>query len=76
MKDSEEAVRHLIELVQQTHKLGCVFKLLLTSPKNSHRLYKLVPGQARDVLWITSRVPPTGGFTSMKWRASINARMG
>lgn len=76
MEDSEAAVARLIEIVQKTHEeRRCAFKLLLTSPKNTHRLYKLVPEQ-KDVVWIPSRVPPTGGFTSMKWRANIDARMG
>lgn len=48
MKDGDEAVRCLMGVVQQSHELGYVFKLMLTSPKNSHGLYKLVPDQASD----------------------------
>lgn len=68
---SEIAVARLIDIVRKTREHGCVFKLLLTSVKNSHRLYKLMPDQTKDVVWMPSRVSSTGGFTTGKWNAII-----
>ncbi|KAL3428634.1 hypothetical protein BDV09DRAFT_190782 [Aspergillus tetrazonus] len=41
----------------------CVFKLLLTSPRNSRWLWRLTPGDMGDVVWIPDVVPSLGGFT-------------
>lgn len=47
----------------------CVFKALLTCPGTSRALYKeLAKG---DVIWMPKKVSAQGGFTSMKWSASV-----
>ncbi|CAI7583679.1 unnamed protein product [Penicillium glandicola] len=65
------AVSQLVQIVQQTNKYSCVFKLLFSSPRNSQKLYKLMPSRTGDVVWIPIRVPPSGGFTSAKWQAGV-----
>ncbi|KAJ5402762.1 uncharacterized protein N7487_008658 [Penicillium crustosum] len=64
IKDCEVTLNGLIEIVEQTQDYGCVFKLMFTNPQNSHRFYKLVPDQAKNVIWIPGRVPRTGGLTA------------
>ncbi|KAL4972985.1 hypothetical protein BDW66DRAFT_169088 [Aspergillus desertorum] len=68
-ESGEEVVRALVRIVEDCieRKPGsgrCVFKLLLTSPKNSRRLWKFIPGELGDVVWMPDVLPSLGGFTS------------
>jgi hypothetical protein len=72
-EDSELVVQQLAHVVERTQDYGCTFKLLLTSPWNSRVLYKSLPSQERDVVWMPTKVPSQGGFTGMKWGATIGA---
>ena len=69
------AVQTLVDVVERTRDEGCVFKLLLTSPWNSHVLYKDMLDQEGDVIWMPAKVPAQGGFTGMKWSASVDSNL-
>lgn len=75
LDESALAVSQLVEIVEQTNKYSCVFKLLFSSPRNSHKLYRLMPSRTSDVIWIPSRVPRSGGFTSAKWQVGVSERL-
>ncbi|KAF4631369.1 hypothetical protein G7Y89_g6765 [Cudoniella acicularis] len=75
-EESELVVQELADIVENTRDRGCTFKLLLTSPWNSRVLYKSLPSPERDVVWMPTKVPPQGGFTGMKWSASIGGYLG
>ncbi|KAL4768475.1 hypothetical protein BDW60DRAFT_219619 [Aspergillus nidulans var. acristatus] len=67
-ESGEEVVQALVRTVQecaQKKPVGgrCVFKLLLTSPRNSRRLWRLIPDEVGDVVWMPDAVPSLGGFT-------------
>ena len=66
-------MQEFTDIVARTQDRGCTFKLLLTSPWNSRVLYKSMPSQERDVVRIPTKVSSQGGFTGMKWSASILA---
>ncbi|OQE10024.1 hypothetical protein PENVUL_c005G05573 [Penicillium vulpinum] len=73
LDESELAVSQLVQIVQ-ANTYSCVFKLLFSSPRNSRKLYKLMPSQS-DVIWVPTRVPPSGGFTSAKWQTDVSERI-
>ena len=54
---------------------GCVFKLLVMSPWNSRVLYKEMVDQEEDVVWMPGTVPAQGGFTGLKWDASVGSNL-
>ncbi|KAH7336195.1 hypothetical protein BKA65DRAFT_552859 [Rhexocercosporidium sp. MPI-PUGE-AT-0058] len=66
-KDAEVVVQQMTDIVARTQGHGCTFKLLLTSPWNSRVLYKSMPFQDEDVVWMPTKVPSQGGFTGLKW---------
>jgi hypothetical protein len=75
-ESGEEVVQALVRTVQecaQEKPVGgrCVFKLLLTSPRNSRRLWRLIPDEVGDVVWMPDAVPSLGGFTVGKWNTSV-----
>ncbi|ODH33993.1 hypothetical protein ACO22_03216 [Paracoccidioides brasiliensis] len=70
-KEGEFVVKELMEIVNWTRDHGCNFKVFLTSAWNSHVFYKYVPDEKKCVIWLPAKVPPKGGFTSMKWNSSI-----
>lgn len=73
--ECELVMEELTYIIEQTQHRGCTFKLLLTSQWNSRVLYKVLPDQERDVLWMPSKVPSKGGFTGMKWSDSLGPEM-
>ena len=64
-------VRALVDVGEQTR---CTFKLLLMSSWNSRILYKDMLDQ-QDVIWMPAKVPAQGGFTAMKWNASVDSNL-
>ncbi|KAL4745413.1 hypothetical protein BDW72DRAFT_186687 [Aspergillus terricola var. indicus] len=79
-ESGEEVVRALVQTVEEcVDKKSvdgrCVFKLLLTSPRNSRRLWRLTPGGVGDVVWMPDVVPSFGGFTVGKWNASLGGAL-
>ena len=64
-------VRALVDVGGQTR---CTFKLLLMSSWNSRILHKNMPDQ-QDVIWMPAKVPAQGGFTAMKWNASVDSNL-
>ncbi|KAL4738841.1 hypothetical protein BDV11DRAFT_170583 [Aspergillus similis] len=79
-ESGEEVVRALVRTVQECVQRKpvegtCVFKLLLTSPRNSRRLWRLIPSEVGDVVWMPDAVPSLGGFTVGKWNASIGGAL-
>ncbi|KAL4756181.1 uncharacterized protein BDW70DRAFT_145266 [Aspergillus foveolatus] len=79
-ESGEEVVQALVRTVQecaQGKPVGgrCVLKLLLTSPRNSRRLWRLIPGEVGDVVWMPDAVPSLGGFTVGKWNASVGGAL-
>ncbi|KLJ12760.1 hypothetical protein EMPG_12242 [Blastomyces silverae] len=75
-EEGEFAVQELMDMVQWTKDHGCDFKVLLTSAWNSHIFYKYVPDRQKDIIWMPAKVPPQGGFTRMKWDASVASGVG
>lgn len=76
----EEVVRALVLAVEMCIQRrgsggGCIFKLLLTSQRNSRRFWRLVTSEVGEVVWIPERVPSLGGFTVGKWKESIGGKM-
>ena len=69
------AVQALVDVVERTRESGCVFKLLLMSPWNSRMLYKDMLDQEGDVEWMPANVEAQGGFTGMKWSASVDSNL-
>lgn len=68
-REALTVVQTLVSLIECcTGGQHCVFKVLLTCPGNSLRLYKKIAKE--DVLWMPRKVSAQGGFTSMKWSAS------
>ena len=66
----------LTDVVERTKEGGeCAFKLLLMSSWNSHVLYKDMLDQDGDVVWMPARVASQGGFTAMKWNASVGSNL-
>ncbi|KAH9224701.1 hypothetical protein DL95DRAFT_516944 [Leptodontidium sp. 2 PMI_412] len=72
-KDAELVVQQFVDIVARTQDYGCTFKLLLTSPWNSRVLYKNMPSNEDDVVWMPTKVPSQGGFTGMKWGNTLGA---
>lgn len=72
-KDAELVVQQFVDIVARTQDYGCTFKLLLTSPWNSRVLYKSMPSNEDDVVWMPTKVPSQGGFTGMKWGNTLGA---
>ena len=70
----EEASVIVRALVDATEQTACTFKLLLMSSWNSRTLYKDMLDQ-QDVIWMPAKVPAQGGFTAMKWNASIDSNL-
>ena len=68
-------VQTLVDVVERTKESGCAFKLLLMSPWNSRMLYKEMLDQEGDVIWMPAKVPAQGGFTGMKWNASVGSNL-
>jgi hypothetical protein len=68
-----EAVRTVQTMVRLTESCDgeeqCIFKVLFTCPGTSRSLYKEIAKE--DVLWLPRKVSAQGGFTSMKWSASV-----
>ncbi|KAJ5938687.1 hypothetical protein N7466_001821 [Penicillium verhagenii] len=75
LEESILTVSKLVEIVQETDKYSCIFKLLFSSPRNSQTLHKLMPDRTSDVVWIPNRVQASGGFTFAKWQADVGERM-
>lgn len=76
----EEVVRALVLAVEMCIQRrgsggGCIFKLLLTSQRNSRRFWRLVTSEVGEVVWVPERVPSLGGFTVGKWKESIGGKM-
>src|SRR5690606_34158697 len=72
--DLDFFMKALAELVgHQRQKDGCGIKLMVMSPWNSHWLWKAVKevDNQVEVVWVPSKVPSVGGFTAMKWQASV-----
>ncbi|KAG9228840.1 hypothetical protein BJ875DRAFT_500410 [Amylocarpus encephaloides] len=69
--ESDVAVQEFLDIVENTQRYWCTFKLLLTSPWKSRFLYKSLPYQDRDVIWMPTKVTPQGGFTGMKWDTNV-----
>jgi hypothetical protein len=65
----EELMESLVQIRMRTATVGCVFKLMIAYAWNSHRFYKLLPDQKRQVIWLPVKVPPQGGLTKAKWKA-------
>ncbi|KAL4812685.1 hypothetical protein BDW67DRAFT_188465 [Aspergillus spinulosporus] len=79
-ESGEEVVQALVQTVQECVQRKpasgrCVFKLLLTCPRNSRRLWRLIPGEVGDVVWMPDSVPSLGGFTVGKWNASVGGAL-
>ena len=72
-KDGELVVQQLTDIVARTQEHGCTFKLFLTSPWNSRVLYRSMPSQEEDVVWMPTKVQSQGGFTGMKWGTTLGA---
>ncbi|KAH8822019.1 hypothetical protein F5884DRAFT_769740 [Xylogone sp. PMI_703] len=72
-EESELVMQELTDIIEKAQHRGCTFKLLLTSQWNSRVLYKALPYQERDVVWMPAKVPSQGGFTGMKWSDSVGA---
>lgn len=71
-EDAELVMQTLVDVVERTRDESCAFKVLLTSPWNSHVLYKHMSDQNRDVVWMPARIPLQGGFTESKWGAIVD----
>lgn len=69
-------VQTLVDVVERTRESGCAFKLLLMSPWNSRVFYRYMQDQEGDVLWVPAKVPAQGGFTAMKWSATVESSLG
>lgn len=65
----EELIEFLVDLSQRPD--GCAFKLIMTCSWNSHKLYKLMPSQDQNVLWIPSNVTSQVRLTSTSWRTFL-----
>ena len=74
-EEANIAVQALVDVVERTREGGCVFKLLVMSPWNSRVLYKNMVDQEEEVVWIPAKVPAQGGFTAMKWNASVDSNL-
>lgn len=74
-EEASIVVRTLVDGVEQTKESGCTFKLLLMSPWNSRTLYKDMLDQEGDVIWMPAKVPAQGGFTALKWSASVESNL-
>ena len=72
-EEASVVVQALVDVVERTREVGCAFKLLLMSPWNSRILYSNMCDQERDVVWLPAKVPPQGGFTALKWNASVES---
>ncbi len=75
-EEASIAVQALVDVVERTKENGCTFKLLLMSSWNSRVLYKDMLDQEADVVWMPAKVPAQGGFTGMKWSASVDSNLG
>jgi hypothetical protein len=68
-----EALRTVQTMVRLTESCDgeehCIFKVLFTCPGTSRSLYKEIAKE--DVLWLPRKMSAHGGFTSMKWSASV-----
>ncbi|CAD6583586.1 MAG: hypothetical protein ASARMPREDX12_001310 [Alectoria sarmentosa] len=75
-EEASIVVQALVDVVERTRReSGCAFKLLLMSPWNSRVLYKDMRDQTGDVIWMPTKVPAQGGFTGMKWSASVDSNL-
>lgn len=74
-EEASIVVQTLVDVVQRTNENGCAFKLLFMSPWNSRFLYKDMLDQEGDVVWMPAKVPAQGGFTGMKWSASVGSTL-
>lgn len=72
-EEASIVVQTLVNVVERSKENGCAFKLLLMSPWNSRTLYKDMLDQEGDVIWMPAKVPAQGGFTGMKWNASVGS---
>ncbi|KAL4942964.1 hypothetical protein BDV06DRAFT_221656 [Aspergillus oleicola] len=76
-ESGEKVVQMLLRIVETCSKEGdpyrerCGFKLLLTSPGNSRRLWRLISAEVGDVVWMPEHVPSLGGFTVGKWSKGV-----
>ena len=68
-----EAVRSLLEIMENCKSKGCKFKLLATSPGVSRLLYQEF--EEDEILWLPKRINPLGGLTPAKWEASSGMHM-
>ena len=68
-----ETFNDLVEIDNQSEH--CIFKVLLTCPGASRKLYNEV-SQKRNIMWMPKKVSPQGGFTGMKWSASAGREVG
>ncbi|KAF6218288.1 hypothetical protein HO133_005634 [Letharia lupina] len=74
-EEATTVVQALVDVVERTKEDGCAFKLLLMSPWNSRVFYKKMLDQEGDVVWMPAKVPAQGGFTAMKWSASVDTNL-
>ena len=70
-EEARNVLQALIELTEHTKERGCVFKLLLMSSWNSRVLYREMPDQKADVIWMPLRVPSSGGYMAIGWNAIV-----
>ena len=74
-EEASIVVQTLVDVVERTKESGCAFKLLLMSPWNSSALCKDMLDQDGDVIWMPVKVLAQGGFTGMKWNASVGSNL-
>jgi len=74
-EEFEEVLESLLQIREKTASSGCVFKLLIACSWNSRRLYKLIPDQRRDVMWLPVKIPQQGGLTISKWKYIMDKSM-
>ena len=75
-EEASIVVQTLVDIVERMREDECAFKLLLMSSWNSRVLYRDMVDQEGDVVWMPAKVPAQGGFTGMKWSASIESNLG
>jgi len=74
-EEFEEVVETLVQIRERTASAGCAFKLIIACSWNSHRLYKLIPDQKREVMWLPVKVPHQGGLTTARWKAIMEKNL-
>ena len=63
-----EALRSLLEIMENCKASGCVFKVLVTSPGGSRALYEEF--EEDEIIWLERKIGPHGGLTPVNWEVS------